>query len=137
MVPEQTGEVEEGHGGTEEGRADGEPAAGRATSQDVLGERAGSWDLEETTSAEQYGREVVGNETPRCSSLRKNRDFSQLEARQGSRLPRVIEKDNRTIVGNVPCICLTRPVGGYAKVESDLLFYVHRLDRVTSRTLAV
>lgn len=72
MVPEQTSEVEEGHGGTEEGRADGEPAAGHATtSQDFLGERPGSWDLEETASAEQYGREVVGNETPRCSSLRK------------------------------------------------------------------
>lgn len=106
MVPEQTSEVEEGHGGTEEGRADGEPAAGRATSQDILGERPGSWDLEETTSAEQYGREVVGDETPRCSSLRKNRDFLQPEAREGSRLPRVIKEDNRSIVENVPCVSL-------------------------------
>lgn len=112
MVPEQTSEVEEGHGGTEEGRADGEPAAGRATSQDILGERPGSWDLEETTSAEQYGREVVGDETPRCSSLRKNRDFLQPEAREGSRLPRVIKEDNRSIVENVPCVSLREaPVG--------------------------
>lgn len=75
VVPEQAGEVEEGHGGVEEGRANGEPAAGRPTPQDVLGERAGPWYLEEATSAEQHGREVVGNETPRCSSLRENRVF--------------------------------------------------------------
>lgn len=60
VVPEPKGEAQEGHGGAEEGRADGEPAPGRPAPQNLPGERTGPGYPEEKTSAQLDGREVVG-----------------------------------------------------------------------------
>lgn len=64
VVSEPKSEAEEGHGGAEEGRADGESSVGRATPQDLSRERSGSRDPEEATSAQFHGREVVEEAAP-------------------------------------------------------------------------
>lgn len=63
MVPKQTSKIEARHGGAEKRRAIGEPADRRTAPQNFPRERPGSWDFEETTPAEFYGRQVIIEET--------------------------------------------------------------------------
>lgn len=87
MVSEPKSEAEEGHGGAEEGRADGEPVAGGSAPQNLPGERPGPGDPEETTLAQHDGREVVGGRSRWWSSPNKKSIFSDRRLAEGAGSP--------------------------------------------------